>query len=141
MAPTENLASTKTCSRCHERHDPSWFSADISRPDGLSRWCKPCCRAVSRERRWNMTAEQTLRMVQSQQGGCAICRTALNMDRHDHVRSGFCVDRGPDGTVRGFLCRDCQTGIRGFGRDVDRLRRAMEYLTRVAAVGQEEELI
>lgn len=81
-------------------------------------------------------------MIESQNGGCGICGTLLDMDgfhtRREDTLSRFCVDRAEDGTVRGFVCRACQTGLRGFGRDVERLQRAMEYLERVSGDGEGE---
>lgn len=88
-----------------------------------------------------MSPEQILRMLEAQKGGCGVCRTPLELDRNEQQRhlSPFCVDRAADGVVRGFLCRACHDGLRGFGRDVERLQRAVEYLSRVDVGGEERE--
>ncbi|MBA2280271.1 MAG: endonuclease VII domain-containing protein [Actinomycetota bacterium] len=62
-------------------------------------------------------------MLDAQGGGCAICGAAparlasLHLD-HDHHT----------GAIRGILCINCNQGIGKFGEDVERLRRAAEYL-------------
>jgi len=130
MTLTNNPTPTKRCPRCGTHRDPSWFSGDFSRPDGLTCWCKACSRAAWRERAWGITQEQFDRIISAQGGGCGICRTPLDIDGHRaEALTRFCVDRAADGTVQGFLCTDCHRGLRGFGRDVDRLRRAMDYVS------------
>ena len=49
-----------TSTKCHETHDPSWFSRDYWRRRKGSRtpWCKPCLRAAARERRTGLTQEE-----------------------------------------------------------------------------------
>jgi hypothetical protein len=67
--------------------------------------------------------------MQSQGGVCAICgrepevpsgggEPILHVD-HDHAT----------GEVRGLLCRACHQGLRIFADDIDRLRRAVSYLS------------
>jgi Recombination endonuclease VII len=133
MTLTNNPTPTKRCPRCRTRRDPSWFSADYGRPDGLACWCKPCCRAAWRERHWGITPEELDRILSAQGGGCGICGAALEVDRPLHppeeALTRFCVDRAGDGRVRGFLCAGCHRGLRGFGRDVDRLLRAADYVS------------
>ena len=47
------MPETKFCLSGHDR--PAWdFGRDMSRPDRLSAYCKPCCRNRTRERREKM---------------------------------------------------------------------------------------
>jgi hypothetical protein len=125
------ITNPKHCPRCRKDRDPSWFSRDYFRPDGRACWCKPCSRVAWRERAWKIPREEFVGIIQSQNGGCAICRTRLEVDgpsggTFSHAR----VDRTEDGKIRGFLCRECKSGLTGFRGDPDRLRQAAEYLTR-----------
>jgi hypothetical protein len=130
MTITKKTTPTKRCPRCRTHRDPSWFSADYIRPDGRACWCKPCSRAVWRERKWGIGPEEVERILQAQGGGCGICHVPLDVDGADVSRSstGLRVDRTADGRVRGFLCGGCRTGLRGFGGGVERLREAVGYL-------------
>ena len=40
------------------------------------------------------------------------------------------IDRTSDGTVRGLLCARCKVGVNTFQEDVERIRGAVEYLSR-----------
>jgi hypothetical protein len=130
MTITNNSHPTKRCPRCRTHRDPSWFSADYARPDGRACWCKPCSRAAWRERTWGIGQEEFDRILEAQGGGCGICHVPLEVDGADTSRSanGLRVDRTEDGKVRGFLCGECRTGLRGFQGDVDRLREAAGYI-------------
>jgi hypothetical protein len=121
---------TKRCPRCRTHRDPSWFSADYNRPDGRACWCKPCSRAAWRERKWGIGEEEFRQILQRQDGRCGICGERLEVDHAGSHRTtaGIRVDLADDGKVRGFLCPGCRTGLRGFGGDVERLRRAVGYL-------------
>ena len=128
MTMTNNQSDLKHCPRCRTRRDPSWFSSDWRRPDGLSCWCKPCSRRAWRERAWGITEEEFNQILSRQGGGCGICGTPLQPGRPNTAPDSIRVDRTDDGRIRGFLCAECRTGLRGFRGDVGRLRRAVEYL-------------
>ncbi len=129
MTITAQNTPTKRCPRCRTHRDPTWFSSDYNRPDGRACWCKPCSRAAWRERVWGIGQEEFERILSAQQGRCAICQVPLDTGSHRSTH-GIRVDRTPDGKVRGFLCTECRTGLRGFRGDVERLRRAVGYLSR-----------
>ena len=125
------ITEKKRCPRCRQHRDPSWISRDYFRPDGRACWCKPCSRVAWRERAWKIPREEFVGIIQSQNGGCAICRTRLEVDgpsggTFSHAR----VDRTEDGKIRGFLCRDCKAGLTGFRNAPERLRAAAAYLGR-----------
>jgi hypothetical protein len=130
VSPIASITPTKHCPRCRTHRETTWFSVDLRRPDGLCCWCKPCSRAAWRERKWGIDQDEVERILKAQGGRCAICPVILDVDGADTSRSatGIRIDRGEDGRVRGFLCGECRTGLRGFGGDVDRLRGAVGYL-------------
>lgn len=151
----------KTCSRCKTSRDLADFSRQSRRPDGLHVWCKGCCRDYNREyltrpdarsrrlewRRENDTYDRAARtkylygisaeryagLLQSQGGGCAICRDPQPGGRwntwhvdHDH---GHCPGkRACETCVRGLLCSRCNLAL-GHLRDNPRhLLAALRYL-------------
>lgn len=79
---------------------------------------------VVRERKYGVTPQQFNAMVAEQHGACFICSRKFHdtelppMVDHDH----------DTGIVRGLLCNRCNWALGVL--DVDRLIRALEYLTR-----------
>jgi hypothetical protein len=75
------------------------------------------------------------RMLTEQSGRCAICGTTdpgvkgWNID-HDHNQE----HKGKD-SVRGLLCRPCNTALGFFGDDPQILEAAIAYLERHIAKG------
>lgn len=72
-------------------------------------------------------SEATFQLIlDSQGGGCAICRTLLDptkRDRKTHVDHDH-----KTGAVRGILCLNCNSGIGRLGDDIARLEAAAAYL-------------
>ena len=87
---------------------------------------KGLCRAHHfRQRTYGLTVEQAVDYFERP---CAICgsREKTHID-HDHE---CCPGRGSCGEcVRGTLCSSCNLGLGAFRDDVDKLRKAIEYLT------------
>ncbi len=71
-------------------------------------------------RKYGVTQEQVDEMFLRQAGCCAICDQPMGSPYLDHCHA--------IGEARGLLCRECNTGLGMFDDDVDRLRRAAEYL-------------
>jgi hypothetical protein len=76
------------------------------------------------KKHYNLSLEDYNLILSAQKSSCAICEaheTTLNswlsVD-HDHS----------NGTVRGLLCRKCNTGLGGFRDSVENLQKAIEYL-------------
>jgi len=107
----------KVCRRCEKEKDRSQFSHDCTRPDGLSYWCRQCHKdnkkrtwknrtAGSLKVRYGLTLEDYDRMLEDQDGKCAICgdiepsgrRLAVDHDHHT-------------GNIRGLLCLRCNTRL------------------------------
>lgn len=79
-------------------------------------------------RRFGLTEDDYLQMLEAQGGRCAICGTDT-----PGTAGVFAVDHDhTTGAVRGLLCRGCNIGIGNLGDDVERLRRAIEYLQAAA---------
>jgi len=69
------------------------------------------------------TLEQQAAMLSDQDGKCAICDVTFNGTPYiDHCHESK--------LVRGLLCRNCNLGLGLFGDDVDKLRRAIEYVSK-----------
>jgi hypothetical protein len=119
-----------TCTKCHEAHDPSWFSRDYRRRRKGYRtpWCKPCLRAAARLRRTGVTQEEFDRLMAEQDGCCPICRTVFETGPNPDLAAVPRIDRAGDGRVRGLLCPRCKVGVSTFQDDLDRLRAAVAYV-------------
>ena len=74
-------------------------------------------------RKYGITEELYLGMLQSQEYRCKICRTSepgVKGWQIDHCHSS--------NIVRGLLCHHCNTGLGSFQDDVEILKAAIEYL-------------
>lgn len=85
---------------------------------------------------FRLSLERYLEILESQDNRCAICLTAAPRDirtnrfhvDHDHA---CCPGRKSCGQcIRGLLCHACNTALGNFGDDIERLRRASEYLAK-----------
>lgn len=88
--------------------------------------CVACTRARSASQpRYGLEQEQVDLLLAIQGGVCAICGT--NDPNH---KNGWQVDHDHEtGLARGVTCSGCNIGLGHFGDSVERLRRAIEYLT------------
>lgn len=78
--------------------------------------------------------EQIKELTKKQDGLCAICDDAFNYKRKrvlDHCHN--------TGEVRGLLCYNCNLGLGMFKDDVDKLNRAIIYLSQFKPLQQEWE--
>ena len=138
---------TKICSNCGLDKLVSEFSKKASAADGYSYKCKDCQNKYNREhwypknkdkqrtasrlykernklkiraKQYNVN-EDFLRIKVAVAGGkCEICgkEARLNID-HDHST----------GKYRGLLCANCNWGLGMFEDDIERLKRAIKYLS------------
>jgi|SRR6266850_842966 len=78
------------------------------------------------KRRYNLTPDEYMNLLISQNGGCAICpKTELeNNGRlavdHDHKTK----------KVRGLLCRTCNVALGAWENNIELFYKALEYLKR-----------
>jgi hypothetical protein len=118
---TLRYAGDRQCIPCNRRNNRKFAEANPDRTRSHMR--------KSWLRRWyGITPEDFERMLQEQDGRCAICRTddpspwrVFGVD-HDHE----------SGRIRGLLCDRCNSGIARFREDPDVLRRALAYLEATA---------
>jgi hypothetical protein len=130
------LAGQKWCPRCRTSKPIAQFGKNRSAADGLTSYCLPCHREVTRantiklhgstreyhlRRRYGITSADFDALVAAQGGLCALCRERVpeHVD-HDHVT----------GVVRGVLCSGCNQGLGNFRDSVAALRNAIDYLER-----------
>lgn len=74
-------------------------------------------------RRYNLSLEDYRRIVDNQEGLCAICKTSL------YEEARVCVDHcHSTSSVRGLLCYKCNLGLGHFNDDVTILSNAISYL-------------
>lgn len=144
----------KRCYKCKEHKDPSKFSKDRSRKDGLQPQCKDCDRVKRREYderhpekkteynaryyserreavseynrlyRYGISAAEFNAMLAAQDDACAVCRTPAD------ECSRMCVDHcHTSGKVRGLLCSNCNVALGMLNDDPALLQAAANYLT------------
>lgn len=127
--------SEKKCPKCTTVKPILEFPKNSTSYDGYGGYCKPCHNRQVREtrkkngtrkyflkRRYGITQDDFDRMVETQEGLCAICKKPggkkpWHVD-HDHKT----------GKVRGILCHHCNTALGNFNDDLEVLQRALDYL-------------
>lgn len=100
------------------------------RKDAATRTPAEAKRASRHLSDYGLVAGDYERMLAEQDGCCAICRRTPE-EAHGPNRV-LCVDHDhATGRVRGLLCVPCNSGIGQLGDDPDRIRAALNYLTRM----------
>jgi hypothetical protein len=85
------------------------------------------------KKKFGLEPEEVHALVEQQDGACAICHRAFDLDARGYGRAELFphVDHDHDtGAIRGLLCNSCNVSIGRFGECVDTMRRAIDYLTR-----------
>jgi hypothetical protein len=81
--------------------------------------------------RRKLTTEQYTQMLESQNYGCAICKTLKHGHNPGKTGGSFAVDHDhTTGQVRGLLCTRCNPGLGFFLDRIDLLQAAIEYLNK-----------
>jgi len=75
------------------------------------------------KRRFGLTKENYLSLIESQNNKCRICNNILNMDKTTHI--DHCHETGK---VRGILCNSCNLGLGNFKDSIQNLYNAIHYL-------------
>jgi hypothetical protein len=80
------------------------------------------------KRKYGITLEEYNKMLENQNGLCAICNSPEKVKTDDKVKL-LAVDHcHTSGAVRGLLCNACNTGIGKFKEDINILESAIKYL-------------
>ncbi|WP_081788657.1 endonuclease VII domain-containing protein [Candidatus Blastococcus massiliensis] len=123
----------KWCPDCDAVLRIEEFARNVASKSGYGSYCKPCHNARGKRalekvggartyhltRRYGITAAEADHILRTQDGLCAICRSApANHVDHDHST----------GAVRALLCFNCNGGLGQFRDDPDVLRAAAEYV-------------
>lgn len=146
MVPTVTL---KRCSKCGGDKPRTEFFRNSAARDGLQSQCKACqsgtpaqrermrqrkrrpdytakaqaWRRTSRLRRYGLTEEEFVAMLDAQGNACAACRRDFSDDL------GPCIDHDHDtGEVRGLLCSGCNTALGMLADDPVRISGLLIYL-------------
>lgn len=138
---------TKVCLNCKEEKAINEFDRHKGYKGGVRSWCLKCKNAenlahyhrnkhlnpyvyekdkdIKLRRAYGISYAEYLTMLDTQQGGCAICGVTTN-----GKRKAFAVDHcHSSGKVRGLLCSKCNTAIGSLQEDVGIMLRAIEYVT------------
>lgn len=132
---------TKVCSRCKVDKPNADFNVAKDNKDKLASRCRKCNAERGREwhkanpertkangrkghlrRTYGLALDSYEDLLIAQGNRCAICRNGL-------IENHTCVDHDHDtGTVRGVLCRKCNTGLGQFNDEPLIIEAALAYL-------------
>jgi hypothetical protein len=136
----------RVCKTCYQEKPLSDFPKRSGYKDGVRPHCLSCYRGYQNnshhlhkhkhphnyekdkdfklKRAYGIGYAEYLKMLDAQNGCCAICGTSDTGNR-----KAFHVDHCHEtGKVRGLLCGNCNSGIGNLRDDVGLLRRAIDYL-------------
>lgn len=113
----------------HRKASQSWRQKNPEKSREASRrWAEANADRIKDkrlQRKFGITLTQYSQMLADQGETCAICQGASS------GKGGFHVDHDhATGRVRGLLCYRCNVAIGLFDEDLERLRKAGEYLER-----------
>lgn len=129
--------TTKACQKCKLLKPFSEFGFDKSRLDFLQAWCKSCHKEYRSEKSKEDNRVARLRnahglesweydsLLIKQKGVCAICKKVDVVSNRN-----LCVDHCKNSNyIRGLLCTACNTALGNFGHDIEKLKKAISYLS------------
>ena len=127
----------KSCTKCKQIKEITYFFSDKQKKDGLSSKCKVCAtlqsldyqrrnkhvkRFIILKNKYGITKVDFEKKHKKQHGVCAICG-----DNNNGLT--LCVDHcHKTNRVRGLLCSKCNWGIGSFNDDVKKLKNAIKYI-------------
>ena len=115
---TGNKDIPRKCSKCHQ-----FLSVDLFHLNGTKNASGHCylislCKACIKNR--NYERSQVLKSSPPPPAKCECCSQKTDKMTHDHVRGTI--------TLRGFLCKMCNTGMGNLGDNLKGLLQAAVYL-------------
>lgn len=123
-----NDKGEKCCIDC-KQYKPS--NEYYNNKSGKTSICKICShirsktynKEIGRYKKYGITKDTFIQLIDSQDGKCAICSNSLDNEIHiDHCHS--------TGKVRGILCGKCNKGLGLFDDNVNYLTKAIKYLNK-----------
>lgn len=134
---------TKHCNKCNTTKSREDFTKRKQSKDGLYPICKTCKRKTERnwrtpeknkqynlKRCFDMSQDDYKKMLDKQEGVCAICSQAETTARFGKIQSLSVHQCPTTGAVRGLLCSSCSRALGNFNNSVSVLQRALSYLER-----------
>lgn len=130
----------KKCPKCKEEKELSLFYKCKTSKTNTSPYCKKCSNerttsyarlnkdkiptsGYTLKRRYGISSEQYLLLLEDQKEVCKICGLFCKTGR------SLAVDHNHEtGKVRGLLCSSCNVGLGNFKDDTNLLKKAIEYL-------------
>ncbi len=136
--------SPKICNKCGEEKERSSFGNNKRSRDGLMHECKSChvIRTTKkyqenggynpnwRFKRHGISKEIFEAMLESQGGGCAVCRQLTDKMCIDHDHAHCSGGYGCAECFRGVLCPQCNMAIGLLKEDQELFERAIEYCSK-----------
>lgn len=89
------------------------------------RLCKSCHSEYIRKRKFNLEDNEYQKLLEKQNGRCAICQSDTPEKRSLAVDHCHETDK-----IRGLLCSKCNTGIGSFKDNIQLLENAIAYLNK-----------
>ena len=126
------LTGYKVCSVCNENKAIEKFPKHSSCLGGVAPVCRFCKTSATRFKRYGVSHQQYTEMYIKQDGKCAICSsTNPNSRAAKDGSKSFCVDHcHVTGEIRGLLCFKCNSGLGNFMDSTEKLKNAINYLSR-----------
>lgn len=122
---------TKVYPICGEDKPWSDFGVNNSKracTGGIQSYCKPCARVMSQVNLHSMSLEQFNKLLEIQEGLCAVCKEYMEIPFIDHDHNCCPTVKSCGHCTRGLLCRGCNSML-GFARDnPDILKAGADYL-------------
>jgi hypothetical protein len=129
----------KICPNCKKNKCYGDFYKDKSKVDGKSSWCKECLikkngptyklkmRQNSLKKNYNITLEDYDRMLDEQQGLCAMCGRPETTSNQYSIKRLSVDHNHKTGKVRALLCSTCNVKL-GVVEDEDFMKKVQKYL-------------
>lgn len=125
----------KTCIKCNERKDKEEFHYNSKTRDNLTSSCKDCVKIYRKQnkdlihgqtlkRKYGITHQDYLRMLDEQEGVCATC----GLEESKNLHGRLYVDHNHEtGKVRGLLCHQCNKALGNAQDDATILYNLYKY--------------
>jgi hypothetical protein len=131
----------KQCPHCKEWKSIDKYQKNISRRDGFQSYCKSCFkenyrlrtpqqrRAAYIHKKYGLTWEKYLSMLELQDNKCAICNRFIESMGKLNLKTAAHIDHNHQTKkINGLLCHWCNCGLGYFGDDLALIEKAKDYL-------------